>query len=156
MLAVVDAVADEFVPSLRARTSTTQADLAPGAAAGTCDAYVTAMLAQHCAVVPDDDGAGLRAVLSARTSDHPLEDEVPGAVYLSTVAVAPWARRQGLAALLLDAMLTRFAGRPALSRTWSTNTASIRLHERAGFAVHARVRDDRGPGVDTVYLLRPA
>lgn len=152
--AVVDAVADEFVPSLRTRTSTVQADLTGHDVAASCGPYVAAMLEQHCAVVTDTGGEVV-AVLSARTEAFPLQDLVPGGVYLSTIAVAPRARRLGLARTLLRALVRRFDDRPVLSRTWSTNPGSIRLHERAGFTTFRTVPDDRGAGVDTVYLLRP-
>lgn len=153
-------VADEFVPSLARRASTTQPDLRPHSAAltasGTVDAYFAQMLTQHTLVAtsPSD---GLMGFASFRL-DHPvaaLGDRT--ATYLSTIAVLPTARRSGVARRLYAALLRHpeVAGTAVVLRTWSTNDAHLTLLRELGFRVVLQVRDDRGEGIDTLYLMRP-
>lgn len=145
-------VGPEFVPPLDVRSSPVQVGFS--AEQPSCGAYVDGMLAQHCAVLGWGD-LPVAAVLSARTDYEPLAGVGP-CVYLSTVAAHPAARGSGLGRLLMAALLERFPAQAVVSRTWSTNTASLRLHASFGFTVRSIVSDDRGPGVDTVYLHRPA
>lgn len=150
--ALMRLVGPEFVPPLDVRSSPVQVGFS--AERPRCGTYVDGMLAQHCAVLGSGD-LPLAAVLSARTDHEPIAGLGP-CVYLSTVAVHPRGRGSGLGRLLVAALLEHFPGQAVVSRTWSTNAASLRLHASFGFTVRSTVPDDRGPGVDTVYLYRPA
>ena len=154
--ALVAEVADDFVPSLARRSSTTQTDLAGGEPRGV-DAYVQEMLGQDTLLVTSD-GAPV-ALLSYRPAMlHPLFTDRGPCAYVSTIAVRPDHRRAGHAQRLYDALLRRDVMTSAwvLLRTWSTNTGHLALLTRLGFEVLTTLADDRAPGVDTLYLGRPA
>lgn len=79
-------------------------------------------------------------------------------LYVSTVVVRPASRGRHLAERMYGELiaLSQRTGLPVATRTWGTNAAHLRVLGRLGFAVVGRLVDDRGPGVDTVYLLREA
>lgn len=156
-------VTHDFVPPLGQRDGTT-APLTPGPAPNSVAAYFQDMLGQHNLVSTDADGqpAGF---LSYRPA-HPVPAPVVAAgivtveqcVYVSTVAVRRELRGKGHGRAMYAALLERqradddFAW--VLLRTWSTNGASMHLLAGLGFTHLARTPDERGPGIDTIYLGR--
>ncbi|MBD3778460.1 MAG: GNAT family N-acetyltransferase [Micrococcales bacterium] len=147
---------EEFVPPLSTRSSTLQQALRPQhvRAAG-IDAYLAAVLEQQL-LVAEADGS-VRGFLSWRP-DHTVA--VPGGTpfgpvaYVTTVVVAPAARGQGAGRALYAALLRELAGGAVATRTWSRNDAHLALLASLGFVEVVRLPDDRGPGLDTVYLYR--
>ncbi|MFX0090754.1 MAG: GNAT family N-acetyltransferase [Candidatus Hodarchaeota archaeon] len=75
--------------------------------------------------------------------------------YLHYIAIAPEYRRRKIASALMTELLVD-AQRKGISRlrviTWSTNNASLKLYLKHGFSIFNRIANDRGKGVDSVYL----
>lgn len=147
---------EEFVPPLSARSSTLQQALGPRQArAAGIDAYLAAVLGQELLVA--EDAAHVLGFLSWRR-DHTVA--VPGRsplgplAYVTTVVVTAAARGRGVGRALYGALLRELAGGAVATRTWSRNDAHLALLASLGFAEAVRLPDDRGPGLDTVYLLR--
>lgn len=161
LLAALVAVADEFVPPLTVRRSTTQRDLKGHDPSRPHEigvgAYFAEMLDQHTLLVPGPRGE-LVAFCSFRVGlEHPAMATVGPCTYVSTIAVLREHRRSGLARQLYAGLFALDVVRdlPVALRTWSTNTGHLGLLAALGFEVVTRLSDDRGPGIDTVYLARP-
>lgn len=155
--AMVEQVADEFVPSLARRTSTTQRDLA-SPQEGSVAAYVAEMLTQDALLVTTHEGAPAAFMSFRPAYVHPMFAVRGPCVYVSTVAVMPRYRRAGYARSMYRALfsLSRDRSRWVLLRTWGGNCGHLTLLSDLGFEILARIPDDRGPGIDTVYLGRQA
>lgn len=70
-----------------------------------------------------DDGSGYALILEGDVTD------------LQRIAVAPWARRQGLASRLLALAMGEARSDRMLLEVSETNDGAIGLYERAGFSV---------------------
>lgn len=148
----------EFVPPLSAREDTTTKQLSGvGPSRAGPRTYVDIVRRQMNLV--GRVGATPVALMSFRVAHH--DPAIAGCCpcsYVSTVAVDAAQRRGGIARALYAHLLTELP--PAVAspfvatRTWSGNSAHIRLLDDLGFAEVLRVTDDRGPGIDTVYLAR--
>ena len=74
------------------------------------------------------DEAGLAGAVSWKVLDD-------GTVDIHRLVVAPRAFRRGVASALLDALDTRFPGRPILVSTGRDNGPAVELYRRRGFTV---------------------
>ncbi len=77
--------------------------------------------------------------------------------YISFVAVNPVFRNMGLASELITLLegQMRFEGMERMYVcTWSTNHSALALYGKKGFSKARVIKDDRGPLVDTVYLVK--
>lgn len=77
--------------------------------------------------------------------------------YISFVAVNPVFRNMGLASELITLLeeQMRFEGMERMYVcTWSTNHSALALYGKKGFSTARVIKDDRGPLVDTVYLVK--
>ena len=147
----------EFVPPLSARTGTLDQQLGPAkASAAGVESYLAALGQQS--LLAAYDHARVIAFMSYRPG-HVVQvaghDPLGPLAYVTTVVVAPSARRRGLARAMYETLLAELDGGPVATRTWSGNTAHLNLLADLGFDEVIRLTDDRGPGVDTVYLARP-
>jgi ribosomal protein S18 acetylase RimI-like enzyme len=147
-------VADEFVPPLTVRNGTTQTELADIDTVES-DSYFTELLRQDNLLAIDD--GELMAFLSFRAGYH--EERLPlidSCIYVSTIAVHPEARGRGHARRLYERLLGLPEALPpwVVLRTWSTNAEHLKLLSSLGFDVLRTIRDDRGAGIDTLYLGR--
>jgi ribosomal protein S18 acetylase RimI-like enzyme len=156
---LLTAADDEFVPPLSSRTSTVQQRLGPAQqrAAG-IGAYLTALLEQDLLVA--EDGGELLGFLSYRPGhvvSVPGHDPLGPMAYVTTIVVAAAARGRGAGRALYRGLLAEAAGGAVATRTWSRNDAHLALLASLGFVEAIRLPDDRGPGLDTVYLhLEPS
>ena len=77
-------------------------------------------------------------------------------VYLTTLCIRRRCRGQGLSTpiyrAVIDHIKKAYPGKHIAYRTWTTNLAQMKTAEHFGFPVIAVLKDDRGPGVDTVYF----
>ncbi|WP_048179011.1 GNAT family N-acetyltransferase [Methanosarcina sp. MTP4] len=77
--------------------------------------------------------------------------------YISFVAVNPGFRNMGLASELIN-LLEEQMRSEGMERmyvcTWSTNRSALALYGKKGFSTARIIEDDRGPLVDTVYLVK--
>ncbi len=144
----------EFVPPLSARASTTQKRLTAVRATGDVSAYFKGMLGQE--ILAAFDGGELICYVSYKldyTNGVITEKDLPN-IYLSTLISDKKARGKGVTAKLYSYLFnTLYPDRSVYTRTWSTNAAHIHiLLDKFGFTQKARLEDDRGKGIDTVYF----
>ncbi|WTW98429.1 GNAT family N-acetyltransferase [Streptomycetaceae bacterium NBC_01309] len=167
-------VADDFVPPLTAREGTTQADLGkhtteaaePGGnhqggnqptgnhqGGNQPGGYLESMLRQDMILCRTEDQAVGFLSFRSGHSDPRYADLSP-CLYVSTVAVRHHHRRRGVADALYRELFALPASMAAsvVLRTWSTNAGHLELLGRLGFTTILRLEDDRGAGVDTLYL----
>ncbi|MCP3685605.1 MAG: GNAT family N-acetyltransferase [bacterium] len=84
--------------------------------------------------------------------DH---DERFESAYIDLIAVLKEHRKKNLGMLLMEKCFSELKSKNIKKvriRTWSTNPASKKLYEKAGFKVYKTEKDDRGKGVDSVYF----
>ena len=153
----------EFWPPLSARNSSVQKDLRGGAPAeeqtgGTVQkptVYFDEMIGQEFILAFDEDGnvAGFMTFKKDYTCDA-LRD-FGTSLYITTICVKKELRRQHIMSGLYDCMETTAAKAcscPRIStRTWSENEAHMKGLQHRGYRLLAVLKDDRGPGIDTVY-----
>ena len=105
------------------------------------------------AVIAFDDAGGITGFILARAMARESE--------ILTLAIAPWARRQGVASALVEAVAAEAAARDAESiflEVAADNPAALALYERAGFvqvgqrrAYYMRLSS---PSMDALVLRR--
>lgn len=147
----------EFVPPLSDRESTTQSNLhASGADAHREPKRYFEQLCQQSVILAVNQKQVL-GFMSFREK-HICEDVRDGVetAYVTTIIVDPQHRGQGLTRQMYQSLMdhTRGAHLPISTRTWSTNHAHIKVLSRLGFREILRIRDGRGPGIDTVYFRK--
>ena len=138
---------DDFVPPLSYRAGTKQTDWThKGATHEGVRDYFDTVMQQHVLLWKRD--GEVIAFMSFRPH---------GSVcYLSTLCVRHACRGQGLSPKIYRAAqqwAREHGGEITVLRTWSTNAAQMHLMGKLGYVEKARLKDDRGPGVDTVYYV---
>lgn len=149
---LVEEVSQEFVPPLTARSGTTQAIL-KDATDEEPNCYFDEILKQHNLLLVESDQ--LHGFLSFRPSHHDVRlPQIEICLYVSTIVTHPLVRGRGFARLLYQKLfeLPETFSEWVLLRTWSTNTAHLPLLHSLGFKLLLTVPNDRGLGVDTLYL----
>lgn len=148
---LLSACADEFVPPLSQRYSTSQDDLGSAPGGSFPDAYFNVMRDQS--IICAFEGEVLAGFLSY-VEGYELACLGHPSTYVTTLCVAAAQRRRGVASALYR-HLERVVGAGVVSlRTWSTNVAQTEALRRLGYRCVGRVVDDRGPGIDTVYFAK--
>ncbi|HUW68380.1 MAG TPA: GNAT family N-acetyltransferase [Candidatus Nanoarchaeia archaeon] len=75
--------------------------------------------------------------------------------YISFIAVHPEYRRFGIAGSLDNTLMQKLSV-DRISHvnitTWSTNPDVCKMYRQMGYHVFRILKDDRGPGVDTIYF----
>jgi ribosomal protein S18 acetylase RimI-like enzyme len=145
----------EFVPRLSARNED-PAKLDLHSPLGAPVAFFDLVMSNYVLMATvDGQPAGLMS-FQARYSNSSLPEYVPCTYVLMTVVEERF-RRVGVATRmnevvesLPDHLRSPWIGR----RVWSTNYANIALLQKRGFTEAVRIRNHRGPGVDTVYVVR--
>jgi ribosomal protein S18 acetylase RimI-like enzyme len=146
----------DFVPPLSARHSTSDTAFTHKTV---CEngitAYLDDMLAHHV-LAAVEDGALLGFVAFKTDYAHgPITADALPNLYICTLMLAPAARGRGLAAQMYTHLFNELYPQTDLyTRTWSTNGAHLKILSRFGFSVMARIENDRGNGIDTVYLCK--
>lgn len=152
---LLDQVADDFVPPIYQRSSTTVGVL-DAETANDESAYFREMLEQDNLLLIDNGSLVAFMSFKARYVVPNLA-EFGEAIYVSTIAVAPASRKGGLAHALYQSVFDLPDDYPAMVilRTWSTNKTHIALiTQKLGFELLSSIPDHRGPGIDTVYYGR--
>ena len=146
----------DFIPPLSARSSTTQKDLSGiRSVENGIELYYSQMEQQQILCV--FEGETLLGFVSYRenyTCDQITEDTFPN-IYLSTLIVKPEARGKGLTRKMYEYLFwDQYRDRNIFTRTWSTNSAHIKILDGFGFTLIQRLENDRGNGIDTVYFRK--
>lgn len=153
----------EFWPPLSARNSSTQKELKGSAAAedrpdGTEQkptVYFDEMINQEFILAYDAEGNVTGFMTFRKDYTCGALEDFGASLYITTICVKKELRRQHVMSGLYGCMETEAAakcGCPRIStRTWSENEAHMRGLEKRGYRLLATLKDDRGPGIDTVY-----
>ena len=146
----------EFVPPLSSREKTTQAALAPtdgkGDARGPVK-YFEQMLGQSF-VLAVKDGRVNGFLTYIPEHELSLEGRTIKCNYISTIIVEPASRRKGITRRMYQTLFEKSLDLPVATRTWSTNHEHLGLLQKLDFSLAARLENDRGPGIDTVYYVK--
>jgi len=143
----------EFIPPLSARGSSTQKDLSATESVSEGAAAYYDTMASQPAVLAVENGRcmGFMAFKKDYTCEQISTQCLPN-LYASTCVVHPDTRGQGLMRRFYEKMMELFPDRGIYTRTWHTNFSHLKILDRLGFTELARLKDHRGPGMDTVYF----
>lgn len=87
-------------------------------------------------------------------TDHCGDED---SVYLTFFRVVPNHRNLGIGFWFRQLLLKHLKAKgfkSLVTRTWSSNSEMIRLIEKTGFYPTKVIKNDRGPGIDTLYFER--
>jgi ribosomal protein S18 acetylase RimI-like enzyme len=146
---------DEFVPPLSERTED-PAKFNHWSRLGSPVAFYDVVMGHHMLLATvDGEPAGM---LSFHIREHNSSlMEFSPCTYVIMTYVDPRFRRMGIATRLNEFVetLPRSMASPWIARRiWSTNYVNIALLQKRGFTEAVRIRNHRGPGVDTIYAVR--
>ena len=152
--AVLEAGDEDFVPPLSTRFSTSDTSFSARTDSKKgIDAYFNSMMKEEMlAAVEDGKLLGFVTFMPDFTCKYIDADSFPN-IYICTLLLAPEARGKGLTAKMYTHLFdTLYPHANLYTRTWSTNAAHIKILTRFGFSQIARIENDRGEGIDTVYF----
>ena len=144
-----------FVPPLSSRTGTTQTSFqSKENPSGVAD-YLTQMLSQQIlGVFLEDNRVGFVSYRENRVTDV-FGAETMLNIYISTLVLQPETRGMGITKKAYRYLFDEiYPERNVYTRTWSTNTAHIKILQSFGFEELKRIPNDRGAGIDTVYYCK--
>ena len=144
---ILCATDQEFIPPLSSRESTTQSNLLAVKSTSTPKTYFEELLKQSFLLAEEEEVQGF---LSYRTNHIIKELSDLSCTYISTVIVSPKYRGQGITAELYNKLIA-LTDNCLVTRTWSSNHAHLHILKKLGFVEVLCLKDDRGPGIDTVY-----
>lgn len=142
----------DFYPPLSAREPTDS--VMSGDLPTESKPYTFFDMVQDMSIIVDDES--VEAVIGFY-ENHVVEDvdDVPR-TYVMFILVSSSKRGMGMGRMLYKAMFDRVrgCGNGTLTRTWSTNYAHLALAKDMGLDREVVLINDRGNGVDTVYLIK--
>ena len=145
----------EFVPPLSQRVSTRQSNLTDtdSISATGIESYFDEMAEQSFLLAVSETDGRLLAFLSYIPSRQ-LPEEILDreSSYVSTICTAHNVRGNGIARALYRE-LEELADVITI-RTWSTNMSQLHILNKLGYEELARIPNDRGKGVDTLYFIK--
>ena len=141
----------EFVPPLSARSSTTQQNLSGSESCpdGIRQYYTQLQTQKVMAAVEGDRLLAFVSYIENYISGPITQADTPN-IYLSTLVMRPEARGKGLTKQMYAQLFDTYKPASVFTRTWSTNSAHIRILQHFEFETLAVLKDHRGPGIDTV------
>lgn len=146
---------NDFFPPLSQRSSITQTNLSGDInVGGSIMKYFEEMKTEKI-VFAVEEGNLLAFVtyLENIKNSRIGEEELPN-IYISTLLAKPECRGRGITRQMYELLFEEYKSSNIFTRTWSTNFAHIKILDKFGFAEHLRIKDDRAPGVDTVYFVK--
>lgn len=149
-----------FIPPLSTRTSGTQTALDSARTVQSAGpvAYFESIRHQHIITArPATPAEPLAGFMSFRPGFHlPYTSPTILYHYVTTVIVRPAFRGNRVTQRMYENLLASAQefGQGVATRTWSTNAAHIGLLHHLGFSETHRIPEERGPGIDTVYLAK--
>lgn len=150
---LVKSVDDDFNPPLSTRTSSIHLDFKDSS--GSIDEYIDDLLDNE-AILALVDGK-IAGILFYRTDYHVVKLNKRG-LYVVVILVGKNYRGHKIASKLYSAVEDRADSmhKKIYLRTWSGNKTQEAILPKRGYSIIHRIKDDRGPGRDTVYYERPA
>lgn len=151
---LIEASDTEFIPTLSARSSTTQQSLiTPAESHKNCDLYFQEICAQNILIAMDskDNLLGFMSYRENYICEH-IAKEFLDNLYVTTVIVDKAARGHAIAGAFYQYLKELYPDHYLFTRTWSSNASHIRILNEQDFIVHKILKDDRGEGIDTVYF----
>lgn len=148
---------DEVTPPLSQRGGLVAMGPGAGERPMGIERYADELSTQEFILAFDDNIlAGFMAYRTDYTPEalkHVLADNK--CVYINMLAVRPMYRRMGVASSLYRSLLAMpvYKNHAITLRTGSDNVRHHRVLERLDFQEAARIPNERGPGVDTMYYL---
>lgn len=152
---LLDECDNEFVPPLSHRVSTRQSNLkgASSSSAAGLRSYFDEMTRQSFLLAISNTDGRLLAFLSyiprRQLPEEILDRE---STYVSTICTAHDARSNGIARALYRE-LEELADTITI-RTWSTNESQLHVLNILGYEELAKIPNDRGQGVDSLYFIK--
>jgi ribosomal protein S18 acetylase RimI-like enzyme len=154
IIALLTMADKEFIPPLSQRGSSTQSDLSGGSLhAGVMDYYHSMQQQPVILAIEDGKCLGFMAFMLDHTCEQ-IKAEMGPNLYASTCVVDPATRGKGVMKNFYLEMIRLYPERMVCTRTWHTNAPHLHILDKLGFAEIARLKDHRGPGMDTVYFAR--
>ena len=153
ILSMLTAADKDFVPPLSARFSPSQTAFDGAPVENGVASYFEDMCREQMLGASEGDTL-LGFVTFMENLESPYFGEHPlPSIYICTLLVKPEARGKHLTKRMYEHLFfERFATHNIFTRTWSTNAAHIAILGKFGFCEIARIKNDRGQGVDTVYF----
>ena len=148
----------DFVPPLSRRTSSFQKGFDAPLGQDRPYAYFEAMKSQRFAVARDASGRMVAFLTFRPRYTCPELARFGESNYMTTACVYPEHRGQGLVSRLYDIVEYGLPEEQrtdyVTTRTWSTNAIQVHAFGKRGYGIAAVLKDDRGPGVDTLYYAK--
>lgn len=111
-----------------------------------------------CAIDEEDSENPVLAGYMSYEDDHVSEKSNNGLPcrYVIRVIVRPEYRGNGITDALYARLAQLSKDVPGFGvRTWTTNHTHRKVLERCGFVKDGVIKDDRGPGIDSIYYWKP-
>ena len=148
---------DDFVPRLSSRNGSLQKDFSVDENQDKPYKYFEVIKEQHFVVAREEDGR-IVAFLTFRPEYSCKDLEAYGTnVYMTTFCMYKEYRGTHLSSPIYDVVehgLPESMRTPyIMTRTWSSNDAQQYIFPHRGYQVVKTLKDDRGPGIDTVYYV---
>ena len=143
---------DDFYPPLSTREPTDSVMVQTGVKESKPHTFFE-MIQGTSVLVDSEDVNGVIAFYKGYVLDE--VDDIPR-TYVMFILVDPDARGRGLGRSLYEAMFEHMSGSeaPVVTRTWSTNYSHLALARSMGLTRSVVLENDRGNGVDTVFLIK--
>ncbi len=143
----------DFVPPLSSRSSTLQKNLSVNQSNGSIYAYFSEMIKQKVlAFIEDGVFLGFVSFKENYSNDVILPSTLPN-IYLSTLVLDEKARGKHITQRAYEHLFNvLYPKHNIFTRTWSTNAPHIRILDKFNFTELARINNDRGENIDTVYF----
>ncbi len=146
---------NEFVPPLSARNSTTQSDFSDTKnVSGGITAYFDELRKQKLLVAVEDGRLIAFVSFKENFANGTITDEELPNIYISTLLVNACGRGKGLTQKMYEFLFKKYQNSNVFTRTWSTNSAHIKILSKFNFETFLVLKDDRGKGIDTVYFKK--
>ena len=149
----------EFIPPLSYRDSTTFSFDSETVETEKPNAYFEKLLEQKIIISKNKRNGQISGFMSFIPNyEIEIEDTNINTCYISTIGVTKGERGNGITVhfykLIEEYVLKNNYGEFVATRTWSTNRTHINILKNIGYELVVEKKNDRGPGVHTVYFAK--
>lgn len=162
MLGILSLTSREFVPALHLRNSAQQTELKLLEEKGSSQGFVDETPFGYFETIKDQSvvvnisGDAIVGFLTYSENTAKIDGVMvyrPN-LYINTVVVHPDFRGNGAARQMYARLFEEYKKHHVYLRTWSTNVRQLSVLNSLGFRVCKRIENDRGEGIDTLYMWR--